>query len=138
MSALTPNLPQIQSEVARFAQKCRADEVVLFESGTLLNLCHTTKRHHTDPHRFEKISNIIKQLRLTTRRFDAVPSSLTLVLEDGVGITMDVLTPDTSIWVIISQATAPRMLEIAAEIAALRPVFAAIDEAPIGIDPHML
>ena len=44
-----------------------ADEVVLFEKATFLVISHVNKREHPDVHRFEKVSNIIKQFKLSCR-----------------------------------------------------------------------
>jgi len=38
--------------------------MVLFEKATFLVISHATHTAHTDVHRFEKISNIIKQFKL--------------------------------------------------------------------------
>uniref|UniRef100_A0A1I8JQ06 RBR-type E3 ubiquitin transferase n=1 Tax=Macrostomum lignano TaxID=282301 RepID=A0A1I8JQ06_9PLAT len=43
-----------------------ADEVLLlFERATFLVISHCQQKQHRDPHRFEKISNIIKQFKLS-------------------------------------------------------------------------
>jgi Ras-related GTP-binding protein A/B len=38
--------------------------MVLFERATFLVIAHATHAAHSDVHRFEKISNIIKQFKL--------------------------------------------------------------------------
>lgn len=43
----------------------KADEVVLFEKSTFLVISHYDRVNHEDVHRFEKISNIIKQFKLS-------------------------------------------------------------------------
>lgn len=45
-----------------------ADEVVLFERATFLVISHATETEHEDIHRFEKISNIIKQFKLSVMK----------------------------------------------------------------------
>lgn len=45
-----------------------ADEVVLFERATFLVISHVTEKTHDDVHRFEKISNIIKQFKLSVSK----------------------------------------------------------------------
>jgi len=42
-----------------------ANEVVLFEKSTFLVIAHYDAAKHVDVHRFEKISNIIKQFKLS-------------------------------------------------------------------------
>jgi Ras-related GTP-binding protein A/B len=67
---------------------CEADEVVLFEKATFLVISHATnseKQH--DPHRFEKISNIIKQFKLSCSKSQAQFAS------------MEVKTSQFSAWI---------------------------------------
>jgi Ras-related GTP-binding protein A/B len=45
--------------------------VVLFELTTFLVIAHATLTPHADAHRFEKISNIIKQFKLSCRKAQA-------------------------------------------------------------------
>ena len=45
-----------------------ADEVVLFERATFLVIAHATEVPHEDVHRFEKISNIVKQFKLSVSK----------------------------------------------------------------------
>jgi Ras-related GTP-binding protein A/B len=48
-----------------------ADEVLLFEKSTFLVIAHAEKESARDPHRFEKISNIIKQFKLSCSKIAA-------------------------------------------------------------------
>lgn len=41
---------------------------MLFERATFLVISHATETKHTDIHRFEKISNIIKQFKLSVMK----------------------------------------------------------------------
>lgn len=41
---------------------------MLFERATFLVISHVTEKEHTDVHRFEKISNIIKQFKLSVSK----------------------------------------------------------------------
>ena len=43
----------------------QANEVLLFEKSTFLIIAHAQRADHRDVHRFEKISNIIKQFKLS-------------------------------------------------------------------------
>jgi Ras-related GTP-binding protein A/B len=52
-------------------QICDADEVVLFERATFLVISHALQTTHYDVHRFEKISNIIKQFKLSVSKTQA-------------------------------------------------------------------
>lgn len=63
--ALIPNIKTIEAHLDNFTKICGSDEVVLFERATFLVIAHSTRKEHQDVHRFEKISNIIKQFKLS-------------------------------------------------------------------------
>ena len=63
--SLIPNVKVLASHLQNFCSICEADEVVLFERATFLVISHSTLKEHPDVHRFEKISNIIKQFKLS-------------------------------------------------------------------------
>lgn len=65
--ALIPNTRLLQANLEEFRRILDADEVVLFERATFLVVSHATYKEHRDVHRFEKISNIIKQFKLSCR-----------------------------------------------------------------------
>jgi Ras-related GTP-binding protein A/B len=65
--ALIPNIQVLEQNLQNFCELCEADEVVLFERATFLVISHSTTKPHNDVHRFEKISNIIKQFKLSCR-----------------------------------------------------------------------
>ena len=48
-----------------FSEINGANEVLLFERNTFLVIAHAERKPHRDQHRFEKISNIIKQFKLS-------------------------------------------------------------------------
>lgn len=58
---LIPNVQQLKMNTRNFAQILEVDEVLLFERATFLVISHYQCKEHHDGHRFEKISNIIKQ-----------------------------------------------------------------------------
>lgn len=64
---LIPNITQLESSLSNFTSILDADEVLLFERATFLVIAHSVRRQHTDIHRFEKISNIVKQFKLSCR-----------------------------------------------------------------------
>jgi len=64
---LVPNLGRLQGYLQSFAKICNCDEVVLFEKATFLEITHATFKAIPDIHRFEKISNIIKQFKLSCK-----------------------------------------------------------------------
>ena len=62
---LIPNVSEVEESLAEFAAIMEADEVLLFEKSTFLIIAHAQRTDHRDIHRFEKISNIIKQFKLS-------------------------------------------------------------------------
>jgi len=66
--SLIPNVGALEKQLNHFREVCEADEVVLFEKSTFLVISHATTRDQEkeDVHRFEKISNIIKQFKLSS------------------------------------------------------------------------
>ena len=65
--SLIPNVNVIEAQLDEFSKTINASEVVLFERATFLVISNSTNREHRDVHRFEKISNIIKQFKLSCR-----------------------------------------------------------------------
>ena len=65
MYMLIPNVSEVEKSLAEFAEIMEADEVLLFEKSTFLIIAHAQRTDHRDIHRFEKISNIIKQFKLS-------------------------------------------------------------------------
>ena len=62
---LIPNVGEIEKGLGQFAEISGANEVLLFERNTFLVIAHSERKPHRDQHRFEKISNIIKQFKLS-------------------------------------------------------------------------
>lgn len=62
---LIPKIDRIETGLNELCTLSAADELVLFEKSTFLEISHIEKKEHKDPHRFEKISNIIKQFKLS-------------------------------------------------------------------------
>ena len=62
---LIPRIDKIEEGLKQLCDLCKADELVLFEKSTFLEISHIEAKTHKDPHRFEKISNIIKQFKLS-------------------------------------------------------------------------
>lgn len=63
--SLIPDIHRLEEQLAHICTVCEADEVVLFERNTFLLISHSSRRHMQDSHRFEKISNIVKQFKLS-------------------------------------------------------------------------
>jgi Ras-related GTP-binding protein A/B len=64
---LVPNIDYLQKQLGKLCRVVEADEVVLFEKATFLVISKATLSEHDDVHRYEKISNIIKQVRVRVR-----------------------------------------------------------------------
>ena len=62
---LIPNAIQLEKSLNEFAKVIEADEILLFEKITFLVVSHCLAKPHNDLQRFEKISNIIKQFKLS-------------------------------------------------------------------------
>lgn len=62
--AMIPNIRTLESHLATFTELCDADEVVLFERATFLVVSSCSRKPHADVHRFERVSNIVKQFKL--------------------------------------------------------------------------
>ena len=65
MYMLIPNVAEVERSLGEFADIMSANEVLLFEKSTFLIIAHAQRAEHRDIHRFEKISNIIKQFKLS-------------------------------------------------------------------------
>lgn len=65
MYSLIPNIDVLERQLAHFCEVCEADEVVLFEKATFVVISSSTRKLMSDAHRFEKISNIVKQFKLS-------------------------------------------------------------------------
>lgn len=65
--SLIPNVDLLETQLKDFSVICGADEVVLFERATFLVISHasTLDSEQFDSHRFERISNIIKQFKIS-------------------------------------------------------------------------
>ena len=71
MSLLIPNVGELEQKLKKFADHINADEVLLFEKATFLVVAHHMRKEHSDAHRFEKISNIIKQFKLSCNKMQS-------------------------------------------------------------------
>lgn len=65
---LIPNVTIVEEKLNELAEILGASEILLFERATFLVIAHSEKDDHRDAHRFEKISNIIKQFKLSCSR----------------------------------------------------------------------
>lgn len=68
---LIPNVEALENTLKYFAEIIEAEEVLLFERATFLVISHYQRIEHRDSHRFEKVSNIIKQFKLSCSKLGA-------------------------------------------------------------------
>jgi len=102
--SLIPNVKILENHLQKFCEICESDEVVLFERATFLVISYTTRKEHGDVHRFEKISNIIKQFKLSCSKSQAQFQSME-VRNTSFSSFIDEFTSNTYIMVIMSDPT---------------------------------
>ncbi|XP_064638588.1 ras-related GTP-binding protein A [Lineus longissimus] len=103
---LIPNVQQLEVNLKNFATIIDADEVLLFERATFLVISHCQRKPHRDIHRFEKISNIIKQFKLSCSKLAASFQSME-VRNASFAAFIDIFTSNTYVMVIMSDPTIP-------------------------------
>ena len=109
---LIPNVEQLETNLDSFAGILEADEVLLFERATFLVIAQAIKRHHNDPHRFEKISNIVKQFKLSCTKLQAQFQCME-VRNSSFAAFIDMFTANTYIMVIISDPSIRKHFTVA-------------------------
>lgn len=102
--SLIPNVKLLEAHLQNFCQICEADEIVLFERATFLVISYSTLKDHRDVHRFEKISNIIKQFKLSCSKSQSQFQSME-VRNSSFAAFIDILTTNTYVMVIMSDPT---------------------------------
>ncbi|XP_065568589.1 ras-related GTP-binding protein A-like [Artemia franciscana] len=103
---LIPNVHELESNLQEFAQILDADEVLLFERATFLVIAHAESVKHRDPYRFEKVSNIIKQFKLSCSKLAAQFQSME-VRNSTFAAFIDCFTANTYVMVVSSDPSIP-------------------------------
>lgn len=103
---LIPNVQQLESNLQQFTNIIDASEVLLFERATFLIISHCQRRPHHDMHRFEKVSNIIKQFKLSCSKLAAQFHSME-VRNGSFAAFIDLFTPNTYIMVVMADPAMP-------------------------------
>lgn len=88
----------------KLSQTLEADELVLFEKATFLVICQSIRRRHPDVHRFEKISNIIKQFKLSCSKAQSQFHSLE-ILHSSFSLWIEPLTQNSFLLVLHSDTS---------------------------------
>jgi Ras-related GTP-binding protein A/B len=100
--SLIPNVKLVEKRLDKFRRICEAEEVVLFEKATFLVISHSSGSGSVkDPHRFEKISNIIKQFKLSCSKSQAQFQAME-VKNSAFAAYIDEFTTNTYVMVIIT------------------------------------
>eukprot|EP00698_Gefionella_okellyi_P004469 TRINITY_DN14111_c0_g1_i1.p1 TRINITY_DN14111_c0_g1~~TRINITY_DN14111_c0_g1_i1.p1 ORF type:complete len:309 (-),score=68.86 TRINITY_DN14111_c0_g1_i1:106-1032(-) len=99
--ALIPDVKMLEAHLTNFCSICEADEVVLFERATFLVISSARSKQQSDAHRFEKISNIIKQFKLSCSKSQAQFQSMEIRNKHFTAF-IDVFTTNTYVMVIMS------------------------------------
>jgi Ras-related GTP-binding protein A/B len=113
VNSLIPNVDVLQSQLNDFATICAADEVVLFERATFLVISDVSRLKNKsecyDSHRFERISNIIKQFKLSCGKIQSQFQGIE-VRNSLFTAYIDMFTANTYIMIIMSNANVPAAL----------------------------
>jgi len=104
--SLIPNVRALESSLENFGSILDADEVLLFERATFLVISKCQRKNHPDVHRFEKISNIIKQFKLSCSKLAASFQSME-VKNTSFAAFIDIFTANTYVMVIMSDSSIP-------------------------------
>lgn len=103
---LIPNVEALGNTLKYFAQIIEAEEVLLFERATFLVISHYQRMEHRDSHRFEKVSNIIKQFKLSCSKLGAKFQSIE-VRNSKFAAFINTFTTNTYVMVIMSDPSMP-------------------------------
>jgi len=99
--SLIPNVKVLEQHLDSFCGICEADEIVLFERATFLVIAHATHNENSDLHRFEKISNIIKQFKLSCSKASSIFHSME-IRNTTFTAFIDVFTSTTYVMLVVS------------------------------------
>ncbi|KAI6227883.1 hypothetical protein M3Y95_00563700 [Aphelenchoides besseyi] len=97
---LIGNIKTMEAKLKQFAEIMDAYEVLLFEKATFLVIAETQRGSHDDIHRFEKVSNIIKQFKLSCSRMGSQFESIE-IRNTNYSVFIDTFTNNTYIMVIL-------------------------------------
>lgn len=116
-----PNIKILERNLKTFCETINADEVVLFERSTFLVISHYESIKHEDQHRFEKISNIIKQFKLSCIKTNYKFESM-VVKNQKFSAYVEGFTTSTYIMIVVSDKNVEQEV-IAMNIKASREYF---------------
>lgn len=103
---LLPDAQRLEAGLGGFARIIEAEEVLLFESATFLVLARYRRGEQRDAGGAEKISNIVRQFRLSCRKLAAAFQSME-VRNSRFAAFLDAFTPNTCVMVVMSDPSIP-------------------------------
>jgi Ras-related GTP-binding protein A/B len=108
--SLIPNIKVLETQLLDFSNVCAADEVVLFERATFLVISHTSRLapEYYDNHRFERVSNIIKQFKLSCSKTQSQFQGME-VRNSQFSAFIDLFTGNTFIMVVHSSSDSSKV-----------------------------
>jgi Ras-related GTP-binding protein A/B len=101
VNRIIPNIRLFNERLNDFREALGVDEVILFEKNTFLFVSHQGNSEYMDKERFEKISNIIKQFKLSCIKLNLKICSMTFKTS-GFTVFIDEFTKSTFIMVIVA------------------------------------
>jgi Ras-related GTP-binding protein A/B len=75
---LIPNLAEFKESLRQLSQICDCDEIVIFEKSTFLVIAYHENKPQKDILKYERLSNIIKQFKLSCRKLGTEIKSLSV------------------------------------------------------------
>ncbi|XP_036892219.1 ras-related GTP-binding protein A-like [Sturnira hondurensis] len=105
---LLPNVGRLEADLSAFAQIMEAEEVMLFESTTFLVVAHyqQQREEQRDARRAERISNIMRQFRLSCGKLGAAFQSME-VRNSHFAAFINTFTSNTCVMVVMSDPSIP-------------------------------
>ena len=106
VAELVPDVQALRKiPLTHVAEVCDADEIVVFERGTYLVISHATRPSLpqisvNDTHRFEKLSNIIKQFKLSCMKMRSSVKTMTVQNANFTAL-LEQFTPNTVVLVVL-------------------------------------
>jgi len=103
VNALIPRRDLLQKQLSQFLEVCDAREALLFERSTFLVVASASLHPPKDPHRLEKLSNIIKQFKLSCTKHQTHFTYMEMRNSLFLGIIAE-LTPNTVILLVTDRS----------------------------------
>jgi len=126
VTQLIPNVEAVEDQLGNLRTIMGANEVLLFEKATFLVIAHAETDSNRDPHRFEKISDIIKQFKLSCSKIAAIFEVME-VRNRHFSCFFDQFTPNTYVMIVTPGCDMPKAL-VKKNISHARTVFERLEK----------